>query len=321
VIVQHGASSQRHPTVVVPEDHRIVAQVLANEVAAREVVTAFEDVGIPSILLKGPSFASWLYPEGGRASVDVDLLVPPSGFGEAEAILARRGFTHAPLDDLAGDKPWHAHAWHRERDGANVDLHRTLLGLKKDPAEVWERLDVRSVLLPLGDREVRALDEPARCLHVALHVAQGGTSTEKAQRDLARALTVASGPSWAEAAALADALDGSSAFSAGLRADEGRGAVLAERLGLPDRFDPELELRRRNAPAEAVGLAWFLSLPTLRARFRWLRVKLLPPPTFMRAWDDRAQAGGFAIVLSYPRRWWWLAARLPEAVRQWRDAR
>jgi hypothetical protein len=319
--VQHGASSQRPPIARAPEAHRVVAQEVANEVAARQTVAALAAAGIPSVLLKGPSFAAWLYPEGGRTSVDVDLLVPPHSFDGAEAILAGRGFAHAPLDDLEGDKPWHAHAWYRERDGANIDLHRTLLGLRKAPADVWEVLEKRTVTLPLGGQEMQVFDEAARCLHVALHVAQGGTSTDKARRDLARALTVAPPSTWADAAALADALDGRAAFSAGLRVDEGRGAALAERLGLPDRFDPELELRRRNAPAEAVGLAWFLSLPTLRARFRWLRAKLLPPPTFMRAWDDRAQAGGFALVLSYPRRWWWLAARLPEAVRQWRAAR
>jgi hypothetical protein len=320
-IVQHGASPQRPTSARAPEAHRIVAQEVANELAARQAVAAFALAGIPSILLKGPSFAGWLYPEGGRPSVDVDLLVPPEGFDDAEAVLAGGGFVHAPLDDLEGDKPWHAHAWYRERDGANIDLHRTLLGLRKAPRDVWGILEEHTVALSLGGQDVRVLDEVARCLHVALHVAQGGTSTDKARRDLARALAVAPPSAWTDAAALADTLDGRAAFSAGLRADEGRGAALAERLGLPDRFDPELELRRRNAPPEAVGLAWFLSLPTLRARLRWLRVKLLPPRAFMEAWDARTGEGGLALVLAYPRRWCWLAARLPGALRQWRDAR
>jgi hypothetical protein len=320
-IVQGGASSQHPPTAGVPPAHRIAAQELANEAAVSKAVASLGAAGIPSILLKGPSFATWLYPEGGRTSVDVDLLVPPEGFDRAEALLSRRGFVHDPLDDLEGDKPWHAHAWYRERDGANIDLHRTLLGLRKAPADVWKVLASRTVMLSLGDRDVRALDEPARCLHVALHVAQGGTSTDKARRDLVRALAVAPPSAWAEAAELAESLDGLAAFSAGLRIDAGRGAAVAERLGLPDRFAPELELRRRNAPAEAIGLAWFLSLPTTRARLRWLRAKLLPPPSFMRAWDEHAQVGGLSLLLAYPRRWCWLATRLPGAFRQWRHAR
>ncbi len=33
--------------------------------------------GIDAMILKGPATARWLYPEGGRQSVDVDLLVDP----------------------------------------------------------------------------------------------------------------------------------------------------------------------------------------------------------------------------------------------------
>jgi hypothetical protein len=305
----------------VPDDHRIVAKDLANAAAGVEIVAAFEAADIPSILLKGPSFSTWLYPETERPAVDVDLLVPATRLADAEAILAARGFRHAPLDDLEGDKPWHAHEWVRARDGAIIDLHRTLLGLRRPPAEVWEVLEGRTEPLQLVRREVRILDEAARCLHVALHAAQGGTSTAKARRDLLRAVAVAPSAAWAEAADVAARLGGAASFAAGLRLAGGRGEEMARELGLPTRFDPETELRRRNASGEAVGLAWFLSLPSWAARGRWLRSKLFPPREFMSAWDERAEDGGLALWFAYPRRWVWLAARLPRAFRQWWSVR
>jgi hypothetical protein len=316
--VQAGATPDPRQAEGVPGLHHVVAQGLANAAIAHEVVSAFGSDGIPSVLLKGASFEAWLYPGTPRASVDVDLLVPPSRLVDAETILAARGFTHAPLDDLLGDKPWHAHEWIRRRDGAIVDLHRTLLGLRAPADEVWEALAARAETLPLvGRRNLLALDEAARCLHVALHAAQGGSSTSKALRDLTRALAVAPNEAWAEAAVIAERLRGTEAYAAGLRLDDSGGAVIADRLGLPDRFAAEVELRRRNAAPEAVGLAWFLSLPTWAARRRWLRSKLLPPREFMLAWDARAEGGHVALASAYVRRWGWILSRLPGAVRLW----
>jgi hypothetical protein len=60
------------------------------------------DVGVPAILLKGPSVARWLYPAGGRAYADSDLLVPASEFSRAEKVLRSLGFTEL----LAGFHPF-----------------------------------------------------------------------------------------------------------------------------------------------------------------------------------------------------------------------
>jgi hypothetical protein len=95
-----------------------------------EVVTALDAAGIPSILLKAPAIARWLYADGeSRQYADIDLLVGPHQFADAERVLADLGFAESGLERAFPDeRPRHAHAWTRARDGTAVDLHRTLAG-------------------------------------------------------------------------------------------------------------------------------------------------------------------------------------------------
>src|SRR5580700_11186524 len=69
------------------------ARALGCDHVSAEVVGAMQDVGIPSILLKGPSIARWLYPAGGRSYADTDLLVPARELSRAETVLRSLGFT------------------------------------------------------------------------------------------------------------------------------------------------------------------------------------------------------------------------------------
>ena len=98
-----------------------------------EVVTAFKDAGIPTILLKGPSIARWLYPAGGRTYRDTDLLVPPSQFADAGSVLRSLGFTDL-LEDFhpcersaqAVETPFTRAPGPGARPGGQVDLHRNI---------------------------------------------------------------------------------------------------------------------------------------------------------------------------------------------------
>ena len=93
-----------------------------------------------SVLLKGPSFASWLY-EGGPARLytDVDFLVSPDDWAPARALMIELGyeteFTHFehPREGSVTSEGW-------MRDDDHVDLHCTLWGLDADPAVVWDTL-------------------------------------------------------------------------------------------------------------------------------------------------------------------------------------
>src|SRR3954468_19053260 len=71
---------------------RVAADNLRVDAATAEVARALDAAAIPHILLKGPSVARWLYPEGGRGYSDSDLLVSPSSVQAAEAVLESMGF-------------------------------------------------------------------------------------------------------------------------------------------------------------------------------------------------------------------------------------
>ena len=76
------------------------SQVLA-EATAAEVSRALAGAGVRTILLKGPSFARWLYlADEPRTTLDVDLLVAPHDIAPAQAILARIGFSKAEQRSL-----------------------------------------------------------------------------------------------------------------------------------------------------------------------------------------------------------------------------
>src|SRR5262245_20521781 len=106
---------------------RAAARGLVADVAATRVLTAFGQLRIPSLLLKGPAIAGWLYSaDEVRGYGDVDLLVAPADQARAADALTHLGF--APLvaeSELRGHRPLHATEW-VARDGASVDLHFTI---------------------------------------------------------------------------------------------------------------------------------------------------------------------------------------------------
>ena len=258
------------------------------------------------MLLKGPSVASWLYADGGnRTYGDTDILIAPHEVSHVEEGLQDLGFetVGAPLTD---DRPWTAQDWRRGADGAVVDLHRTLEGLDAEPEDVWALLRSRAETMVLLQREVRVLDIPSRCMHVALHAAKHGADGQPFV-DLERALEQEPEAVWREAQGVAEELGGLAAFSAGLRLSP-KGSHLAEQWELPQAPVSELSLSVAEAPPAAAFISWLGSL-SWRRRIRLLSRKLFPPPDYIRSWAPWAGRNAATLALAYCWRPLFLAPR------------
>lgn len=113
---------------------------------------------IPVALLKGISYAGWLYPDPAqRPMSDVDLLVPSGQFERAFARLRRLGYWHAGPG--AQRSPRH-HALTLKRREASIDLHRSPVQAGRiaiDHAAVWART-APAAWVP-GARRLEPVDE------------------------------------------------------------------------------------------------------------------------------------------------------------------
>jgi hypothetical protein len=309
-----------------PDDQRRVAAVNA---AARRLrvdnttaaaIGALEHADIPSVLLKGPSIARWLYEPGdARTYVDSDLLVPAAAFDAAIAALVTIGF-EPELDESQMPTWWREHALttFRSDDGTMVDLHRNLPGANVDDALLWSTLSASALPLTVGNVTAHILNEPGRLMHAALHAAQHG-GTHRDLDVLARAIDQVDQSTWHAAAELASTLGAAAAFIQGLTLLP-EGIQLSQQLELGPVLDVDVELR-------AVGAVHALTVAQLhRTRGTFARVsvvahKVLPPPTFMRKWSPTARRGHRGLVAAYLYRPIWIARRTPQAVSAWREAR
>jgi len=288
-----------------------------------EVVTAMRAAGVRTLLLKGPSIATWLYRDGAsRPYVDSDLFVAARSYRQAGSVLREVGFRPYGYS-------WHrdSESWRRRRDTAIVDLHRSLIGISAPPDTVWQELATDTDTLRVGGIDVEVLRVPARALHLALHADEHGVDLWHPLEDLARALRVADDDVWQEAADLARRIDAVPAFAAGLRFNP-EGARLAERLQLPDERPPAVAVRAGPDVPVAIALENLTSEP-LRARARLLLRALVPSPRYihnwsrarMSAWPAPLRRGGLGLLLAYLWRPIWILLRLPKAIATVRGAR
>jgi hypothetical protein len=276
------------------------------------VSSAFEAAGIRHVVLKGPTFADWLYEAAEvRPYNDSDFLVAHRAWQRAVDVLQQLGFR----DRLAAmDHPrmesLHSYPWGTDDSAdADVDLHATLDGLTVDPDEVWEVLSAETVPHRVGRREVWALSTAARALHIALHAAQHRVGHPL--EDLERALERTPETTWACAAALADRLGGRAAFGSGL-CTLPAGQELARRLGVEDATSTATRLRAAQVPL-AEGLRELLTTPSLRGRLGLIRREVLPSPAFLRWWSPLAHYGRIGLLAAYAWRPLYLLSRLPRA--------
>ncbi|HWF50822.1 MAG TPA: nucleotidyltransferase family protein [Solirubrobacteraceae bacterium] len=294
---------------------------LAVDRVSAEVVDALRVAGAEGLLLKGPVFAAWLYRDGAaRAYVDTDILVSPRDFPVAQRALAGIGFsTHIDDTDTPG---WRqvAHHWVRARDGANVDLHRTLVGVGVPDAELWDVVSADAEPFSVAGREVRTPGVPVRALHIALHAAQHGTRAGKHLDDLERALCMVDPAVWRSARGIADRLSATGAFATGLRLCE-PGCRLADELGVFADGSVETTLLAGAPAAGALGWHYLASARGVRARSHIVARKLFPTRRFMRAWSPVARRGPVGLAAAYVARPVWVLGRVVPGFWAWWRAR
>jgi hypothetical protein len=213
-------------------------------------------------------------------------------------VLGELGF--APVGWYVSD---HAHPWIRPSDGATVDLHATIWGPNRDAAWVWSELQRMAVPYELGPVRTRALNLPARALHVALHAAQHRDRPRNPE-DLRRALAVTSVEQWRVAEELADRLRALAPLAQGLML-EPAGRELLERLPLA-RAAARVDL---NGASLAVGLARLAMASGPREKVAVLlgALRAEEAQTPGLGWTDRLRARGQRLA--------WLAAGVPPTVR------
>jgi len=230
------------------------ARTLAVDAETLRVVAEMRSSGVRPILLRGAAFMDLLgYSAGERAYFDSDLFVDPQSFRVAEDVLRRLGYRESEIERVfTHDRPQHAHTWLSRR--GVVDLHRTLIGIPREPERIWDILGSRTEKLPLLGGEVEVLVQSARVLVLALHATQHAGEAGVGS-DLVRALSYVARQSWEEAAELSRLLDAEESFSAGLRSTPA-GAELADALGL-SRETPQSDISRgSDAFHLAQGLIW-----------------------------------------------------------------
>ena len=291
------------------------ARAMAVDRVTGEVVSALDDAGIPTILLKGPSIARWLYPEGGRTYCDTDLLVRASDHARAAGLLRAMGFAEA----LGGFHPFERGAIadvavsfvrprHVDGRGGDIDLHRNLPGLPAPDDLLWQEFDRLTTTLAVGGRAVRVLDRTGVALHVVVHaVAQGfGQHTGE---DLRRLVTTPAAPDWEAVAALATRLGIADVLGHGLRRHPAGGEV-ADRLGLPHSLRAGSPLRWAvlGGPRGTASLLRLREAPTWREKAQLVRWALLPSAAKIRYVSARPGARGRALAGAYMR-WWQDLAR------------
>ena len=287
-------------------------RTLRIDAATAEVVGALRDVGVPSILLKGPSVARWIYDTATRSYGDCDLLVRRSDLESVERTLRTLGFDRGGLYSIPGDWPRHAAVY--RRGDVMIDLHQTLLGVTTDSDRFWEALAPHREQMRIAGANVDVLDPAGRALVLALHSAKDGGRDEKPLRDLDRALEILPLELWRAASEIAAEVGSGEAFAAGLRRSP-TGREVCALLGLSSQVSREIALREEQPAALSAGVDWLLRTKGSRRKVALVARKIVPPPTFLRDWSPLARRGRWGLALAYLWRPVWLLWRAPGAVR------
>ena len=292
----------------------LTARSLQLDLMALEVTSALGDAGTPSLLLKGASFAEWLFTDGTpRPYSDCDILVAPDRIEAAGAVLEDLGFKQfADYGPGDGVHDCHDQAW--LRDDGLLELHFKVPGIQIPAKAAWQILVSDSMAIEISGRQVPVLGLDARALHLVLHADHHGVDTPTTLRDLTKALQALSDDEWADVAALARRMDAEEGMSLGLRLLPD-GVLVADRLGLPSGVTSiDRALRQSKSTPGARGLA--LALDPYRDESRKARIlsHLLPTSETMRVNSTLARRPRGGLQLAYAVR---LATRfwqLPRAI-------
>lgn len=146
--------------------------------ALKEVTDHLADAGIPCLVLKGLPLSQRVYGHPLlKASRDIDLLVPPHRFVDAERMLRDQGLGRA----VPGFRETPARIrWYDRFEAHNVlvglgvslDLHRRLFPNPHYFDESFDRLYANSATVRIGTVTFRVLDEADELLYLACHGAR-----------------------------------------------------------------------------------------------------------------------------------------------------
>jgi hypothetical protein len=300
--------------VAIPPIEALVrtAQTMAIDEVTAEVVGALSEAGIEVIVLKGPSLAQWLYPDGVRPYGDTDLLVNPSSFAAAVRILIQRGF-----GDPSYGPAQHATTYYRRSEAGvlfSVDLHRTIPLVTASPATLWREFSTATDEIVVARRRVRVLGIPHRALHLAIHAVQHALESGGPKEDLRRAIEILPNEDWEQAAEISRRVGAEDALAAGLCLTPG-GTALAEQLQLTS---SRRGLLRMASAAElnpqAYQIQRLIDADGWQGRLRMLANPLFMSPSIMRQNSALARRGPVGLVACYAARPFVLLARLRPAL-------
>jgi hypothetical protein len=261
------------------------ARTLALDAATAQVVTAFQELDLPCMLLKGPAMAARLYAEdvSQRSYTDIDLLVPPRFFAAASEVLESMGYERGMPSSPPGVGPAsYEQMWlDPDNPGVVVDLHRGFHGVRRKK-RFWELMGAHADTLVVGGVEVPVPDVPACALLVALHMWLDGAA-QRPMADLERALSCFDDAVWQEASEIAAQCEALPAFTIGLgkRPD---GAVLVRRLGLSTAAAPVVWLRSSPTLDGTFCVGQMLGEPSWRRRLVLAPRLAFPSARYMRGW-------------------------------------
>jgi hypothetical protein len=147
------------------------------------VAQVAEDAGIRVLFIKGPILAmQGLRPE--RPSVDVDVLVDPSRFDEAQELLRSYGWRVDVPSTGAHVMTFHSKEYRHDTWPCEIDVHDRFPGFFADPQDVFEALWTRRTTATIAGRDVPCPDVLGNAAIAALHALRD-PSYERSRRDLA----------------------------------------------------------------------------------------------------------------------------------------
>jgi hypothetical protein len=130
-------------------------------------------LGLRVLLIKGPvTRLQGIRAPGG--SVDVDVLVEPSGVGSLMTALAELGWTETAPPTGALVLPLHSHALQHPVWPFEIDVHGRFPGFLADPPVVFEELWRRRTSVDLAHRELPCPDVVSHAAITALHLLRDG---------------------------------------------------------------------------------------------------------------------------------------------------
>ena len=297
------------------------ARCLALDQLGADAGSALQRAGIEVVLLKGAGLARRLYrddPDRRRYS-DVDLLVAPETFDQAERVLAQLGLDERSAGMREDEQHWYERSWRLPGPQAlTVDLHRSFAGVG-DPAAFWAAISASTEPLELAGVVLAVPDAAGCALVVGLHAAVPGPG-RKPLTDLLQALALLPDPVWDRAAQLARLTRSTGAFARGLSRDPGGRAQVA-RLQLTATSTLAEDLIVRQVGGVAISLARLQEQFGPRAKVRFVLRRLFHSQALMRRCHPIANRGPVGLAAAYALRFGRLAALTPSAVLAVRRAR